>query len=148
MGLFSAFSQSFKKSKKLRQLQLTIAPPDDDLLSPGGFERMLKAGKKKNEAIEEFLDLCQSDEGVAKVMEEYKIARSDLKEIYRSLEINGLGQWVKGHYAPLSTIAYFEPLLFYAEATRHQKSLREISFVLLEYWKGKIPQGGLIKMMQ
>ena len=148
MGLFSWASHSFKKSKKLRQLQFDIVPPNEDLSISDSFKKILKTGKNKDQALDNFLDLCESDDGVIKVMENYDLTRDDLKEIYVLLEINGLGQWVKGHYAALSTIAYLEPLLFYVEATQQNISLREITYVLLEYWEGRIPQGELIKMMQ
>jgi hypothetical protein len=60
----------------------------------------------------------------------------------------GLGQWVKGHYAALSTIAYGEPLLFLVRAERAGMNLREIASILLRYWSNEIPQGGLLRTVR
>ena len=73
-----------------------------------------------------------------------QLTRSDLERLYSNLSINGLGQWVKGHYAALSTIAYAEPLLYAVQAEKQGASIRDTAFILLEYWEGKIPQGGLV----
>jgi hypothetical protein len=75
-------------------------------------------------------------------------SRDDLKEIYKDLSANGLGQWIKGHQAALSTIAYYEPLIFYVESDRRRVPYLEKVDMLLAYWEGRIPQGGLLKIMQ
>ncbi len=150
MGFFSAISKSAKKSKKLRKLQLIISPPDqtiEDLAS--NFMSNLTSGKdEKGDALEEFLDLCEDDDGVVKIMAQYNLKRDDLKEIYKKLIAIGLGQWIKGHYAALSTIAYYEPLLFVVESERRGVPFMEVVGGLLEYWDGRIKQGGLLQSLQ
>ncbi|MBI3596366.1 MAG: hypothetical protein HY203_04345 [Nitrospirae bacterium] len=147
MGILSTFVRSWKKSSRLRRLQLKIAPPHqtvDDVVAV--FMQNLHSGNSEQEkALEEFLDLCEDDNGIRKLMEIESLSRSDLKEIYHRLCRAGLGQWIKGHYAALSTIAYGEPLLFLVRAEKAGMNLREIASVLLRYWSNEIPQGGLLR---
>ena len=150
MGFFSSLAGSYKKSKKLRELQLKISPPDqtlDDITA--NFMASLKSGRdEKDEALEEFLDLCVNDEGVSKVLSEYGMDRSNLKAIYRLLIANGFGQWIKGHYVALSTIAYYEPLLFFVESGRREVPFADVAHALFEYWEGRVKQGELLRSLQ
>ena len=95
-------------------LQLKIAPPDQTVNDTVAvfMQNLHSENSEQEKALEEFLDLCEEDDGIRKLMEIESLSRSDLKEIYHRLCRAGLGQWVKGHYAALSTIAYGEPLLF------------------------------------
>ena len=94
-------------------------------------------------ALADYLDLCEADEAVAKVMEMEKLSRSSLIDIYGHLLTNGLDRWVKGHHAALSSIAYPEPLYFASRAPNKGMNWREIAFSLLEYWEDSIPEGEL-----
>ena len=132
MGFFSSLKGSFNKSKRLNKLQMEISGQSS------GADR-------KDQPLEEFLDLCESDEGVAKVMLQYNLNRNDLKDIYRRLVRSGLGQWIKGHYAALSTIAYFETLIYVVASEKKGTKWEEIVGNILYYWQGKIPQGRLYK---
>ena len=147
MGFFSNLTRSWKKSSKLQELQKKIAPPGrgiNDVVSD--FRHLLEGGtNEKERALEDFLDLCEADEGVKNVMEIEALSRTDLKQLYIQLSANGLGQWVKGHYAALSTIAYVEPLQYAVRARKRGTGLQEIAFNLLEYWEDKIPQGALLR---
>ena len=147
MGFFSNLKQSWKKSSRLQELQKVIAPPNqnvDGLVSD--FMRSLESGSnERDRALEEFFDLCESDAGVKKVMEIEHLSRSDLKELYHYLCKVGLGQWVKGHYAALSTIAYVEPLQYSVRAQKRGVNLQEIAINLLDYWEDKIPSGSLLR---
>ena len=109
----------------------------------------LQSGRNEHdEALEEFLTLCTNDEGVSKVMADYGLGRDDMKKIYINLTANGLGQWIKGHQVALSTIAYFEPLLFHVESEKRGEPYMQTVRALLAYWEGRIPQGGLLKALQ
>ena len=150
MGFFSNLAGSWKKSSRLQDLQKVIAPPNqnlNDLVS--GIKRSLESGmSEKDRALEDFLDLCESDDGVKKVMAIEHLSRSDLKQLYIRLSAAGLGQWIKGHYAALSTIAYVEPLQYLVRAEKRGIGWQTIVFNLLEYWEGKIPSGGLLRQVQ
>ncbi len=150
MGFFLTLAKSYKKSKKLKKLQLMISPPDQtiDNLSSNFMNNLKNGTDEKGEALEKFLDLCINDEGVATVLNEYDMDRNDLKNIYIQLIANGFGQWIKGHFVALSTIAYYEPLLFFVESTRRDVPVRKIASALFEYWEGRIRQGDLLISLQ
>jgi len=57
---------------------------------------------------------------------------------------NGGGQWCKGHFVALSTIAYSEPLRFFIESERSGANIKSIIICLLDYWDGKIKQEELM----
>ena len=80
-------------------------------------------------------------------MSEFGVDRGDLKDIYSVLLLNGLGQWVEGHFAAASTIAYQEPLNFYLYSNRRGLAPLDIYSTLLAYWSGEIPVGGLNRLM-
>lgn len=146
MGFFSNIARSWKKSSRLRELQIKIAPPGrtvDDVVA--GFMQSLNGqADEKATALAQFLDLCESDQGVKNVMELEGLSRSDLENIYMRLNAAGLGQWVKGHYAALSTIAYGESLLYVVRSQKRNIDLLTIASNLLDYWENKIPQGALL----
>lgn len=147
MGFLGSLGRSLSKSRKLRKLQLRISPPDrqDEEALAELLSSFRSGADDSGVALEEFLDLCVSDEGVRKVMGKYQLGRDDLREIYWQLAGNGLGQWIKGHFAAASTIAYFEPLYFYVESARREVPLRAVLGKLLLYWDGTIRQGQLIR---
>jgi hypothetical protein len=145
MGIVS----SFFKSAKLRKLQLEIAPrvgtTGMDLYRD--FLDVAKT-KRKEEALEAYLDLCEGDSNVAFVMERYGLRREDLKQFYVELMLS-CGGWFKGHYAPLSSIAYGEPLIFLAETKQTTGwTPGEIGSMLQSYWEGEIRQGCLIEALK
>jgi len=84
MGFLSALIGSFKKSKNLKRLQVRISPPDQNIKNiTSNFMDSLQSGHNdRDEAIEEYLDLCINDEGVKKVMVKYDLSRDDLKKVY------------------------------------------------------------------
>ena len=151
MGIFSQFIKSWRKSSKLAKLESRIASPGRmrEYNTADFVKSYFENAKDSDRALEEFLDLCVSDEGVKKVMEVENLSRADLKEIYCMLLRVGLGQWIKGHYAALSTIAYLEPLLYVVRSKKQQKGeLLEIAGNLLAYWEDEIPPGALLNKVK
>ena len=120
MGFLSNAVRSWKKSSKLRELQSKIAPPGQtmDGMVSGFMQSLSGGGGPGADALAEFLDLCEADEGIKAVMKSEGLKRADLEQIYASLRAVGLGQWVQGHYVALSTIAYPEPLLYLVRARK------------------------------
>ena len=146
MGLLSSLTYSWKKSSKLRKMQLKIAFPTasvDDIIS-----NIIEGVDERELLLEEFLDFCEADEGVKKAMVGESISRNDLKRIYERLVMAGLGQWIKGHYVALSTIAYFEPLLYVARSEKQGTDWQEVVFSVMGYWEGSIPNGGLLQRIK
>ena len=139
--------RSYKKSKKLRKLQLALHPPNIstiDKLTEDILHSNLKYSEQK---LEEFYDLCENDINVKDVMKKYGLTREDLKEIHFLLSYFGLAQWINDHYASLSSIAYPETLFYIAEARQRDYDPQKIVLILIEYWKGNIPNGGLLKLL-
>ena len=141
MGFFSDIAYSWTKSKKVRKLQLKIAP-----LGPRGVVTDFLVGTLgRDEALEDYLDLCMADGGVARVMREYNLTREDLVEFYDRLCMVGLGQWINAHFVALSTLAYAEPLQYLAESRRRMQMLgtvdssrwATIGAELMAYWAGE-----------
>jgi len=146
MGFFANIVGSWKKSSKLRQLQLAIAPPGQtiDSVVAGFMQSLSERPDPKAAALAEFFNLCEADPGVKSVMDLENLKRADLQEIYAVLRALGLGQWVKGHFIALSTIAYPEPLLYFVWSRKRNVEALTIASNILDYWENKIPQGGLL----
>jgi hypothetical protein len=145
MNFFSSWLQSWRRSSKRSKLQSQIYCPKPLASNPVTYVIMLLSRRSDDgdRALADYLDLCESDEAVAKVMEMEQLSRSSLIDIYGHLLTNGLDRWVKGHHAALSSIAYPEPLYLASRAPNKGMSWREIAFSLLEYWEHSIPEGEL-----
>lgn len=148
MGFLTGMQLSWNKVTKLQKLEKTIAPPHEpvsrivaDLM--GVNERDGSTEKKR--ALEEFLDLCDSNRGVRSVMEHEHLSRVDLRGIAVYLMARGLGQWVKGHCVALSTISHVEPLHYFVLAERHGVDRQHMLAHLLQYWEGKISSSELLE---
>jgi len=139
--------RSYNKSKKLRKLQLELHPPNISTIHKLSDD--IKRGnlKDREQKLEEFYDLCENDINVKAVMKQYGLTREDLKEIHGELNYFGLAQWINDHYASLSSLAYPETLLYIAEARQRNYDPYKTVVILIEYWKGNIPNGGLIKLL-
>ena len=143
MEFFANIAYRWKKSKKVRKLQLMIAP-----LGPRGVVTDILGGTGgRDAALEDYLDLCMADGGVARVMRKYNLTREDLVEFYERLCMAGLGQWINGHFVALSALAYPEPLQHLAESRRRMQMLGTedssrwltIGADLMAYWAGDSP---------
>ena len=135
MGFFSKFKGSWKKSGSIGKLQQKIASITFD-------------ADKEEWLMEEYLDLCMTGEGVVHVMRNYGLSKEDLYQYYIQLSAAGLGQWIKGHYVSLSTITFFEPLLYLVEAKKREIAWGTIVANLLHYWEGAFSHGGLLAILE
>jgi hypothetical protein len=144
--MLTAAIRSFRKSSKLAKLQRKLHPPNQSIrdIAASLREQAISGFGARDRALSDYLDLCESDPGVQNLMRMYALSRSDLTEIYAQAMLNGLGRWVKGHYAALSTIAYVEPLQYFVEGERQGKSRLKLYGDLLSYWSGDIRQGALL----
>ncbi len=148
MRHFSTLTHSLQKSKQLRDLQQIISPPEEMDDTPA-VDVVSSHGKRKinNAMLEDFLDLCESDPVFVKIQADYSLSRDELIGIHTQLMDAGLGQWINGHHAALSSIAYPEPLLYILESERRGTPRSEIAFVLLQYWGGDIAQDELLEQL-
>lgn len=84
------------------------------------FADMKKEGARKlidrrEKYLDKYLNKCLHS-WTPEVYKFFGISFEDLKENYSLLASTVANQYVKGHYVPLSTFAYFEPLFFYFSA--------------------------------
>ncbi len=146
MGLIA----SYKKSKKLRRLQLRISPPprvNESFIE--ACRRSISANRSEaDRAIEEFLDMVESDPNLVPIIQHYGATREELASISKGFGGVGLGGWIRGHLVEWSSIAYPEPLFFILESTKRGSSNMEIAFWLTRYWRKELPQGELIRRLQ
>ncbi len=133
MGIVKDWIRSYRKSARLRKLQLAYCPPNDTAedLTKSLFDNTRKL------ALAQFLELCEEDPNVSEVMTLYSISKKELEEIHWELMKEGAGIWVKGHYVPLSSLAYVEPLMYILEAKAQKRELRKICYDICEYWKNR-----------
>jgi len=146
MGIIS----SVLKSSKIKKLQRKIAPKDGATAADVLAVFMDPSRRRKHEeALKLYLDLCESDDNVAFVMDQYDLNRSDLDTFFNDLAASGLAGWTKGHYVPLSSIAYGEPLIFLASVYKNETySKADAAYQLTLYWNCDIPNGGLIQLLK
>jgi hypothetical protein len=147
MSLQDNISEHSEKLKKLNKLQKIIW---GNLGSPDltDFEVMEHDMKAKEDALEEYWDLCESDKNVADLMQEYNLSRKDLNNIYLDLIRVGVGQWTQGHFVALSALAYSEPFNYLLESKQKKlcdEEFEKVAIDILHYFRGEIPRGELYK---
>ena len=138
MGFFLFIKNPWGKSGKLAKLQKQIVSASNNF------------DTKKVDSLMNvyFGEICLKNEGIRNILTEYKLNKDDLYEIYINISAAGMGQWVKGHYIPLSTIAFNEPLLYVIESKKQDVPWMTILGDILDYWKGNIAQGTLFKKIK
>jgi hypothetical protein len=106
MGVIS----SLRKQRKIRRISRALGAP----LDTSRFIDELTSGKpsKRDQALEDLFDLCESDSLLRQTMDAHGATRETLLELYKMLIANGAGQWVGGHYVAVSALGYGFPLLF------------------------------------
>src|SRR5690348_9711528 len=150
MGFLSELTRTWTKALRLQKLQKAITSPNRNVLETASDLSCLLGNdepSKKGRALEEYFDLCESDDGVKRVMAREDLSRFDLKGIVVRLLARGLGEWIQGHYIALSTIAYAEPLQYFIYAEKRGVGRQQISFDLLEYWEGRITARELLQQI-
>ena len=123
---------SFRKQRKLRRISRVLGASFDT-------SRMvdeLVSGKpsKKDRALDDLLDLCESDSFLRQTTEAEGADRETLRALYRMLMANGAGQWVGGHFVAVSGLAYEFPLLFLLQNSGTLPWSR-ICILLIEYFE-------------
>ena len=66
-------------------------------------------------------------------------SRSDLKELYQKLYLNGSGLWAKGHFICASALVFGTTLDFCLRESKKNTNPREILHILYDYFEqGKL----------
>ena len=112
--MFKILKFSYKKSKILTKIRKAIESRKFDAKSI--LEQSMKNAvsgntmSKKELYTEELLTLLSNDQFTTNLLEEHNLKFNDLRDIISTLEQNGAGQIVKGHYVAISSIAFVDTL--------------------------------------
>ena len=131
----------WKRASTLYKLQKAIVPPHQTFVeNMAGLQCSLATGYEsaKGRALEEYLDLCEADSEVRKVMDSEDLVRFDLRGVLMRLLQRGLGEWINHHYAALSTIAHAAPLQYFVQSEREGMNPEEVRIKLVMFWQRKI----------
>ena len=128
MGLI----RSFLKYRKFRRISRILGSG----LGPEELLRELRSGRpsKRDKALEELLDLCESDPVLVSARAGHSATRQDLREIYGILLATGAGQWEGGVFIPVATLG--SPFaLDFVLTNRDRHPWQQIAVLLLEYFE-------------
>jgi hypothetical protein len=109
MGFFSAIAASWRKSRALRAVSTVLGQVPKDLSS------MMKLRQEQAAALDQLIDLVQSDPQLSDVLLRFDAGPTDLRTAYSRLNAVGAGQWAAGHWVPASALAYSVPLTLVLE---------------------------------
>lgn len=123
MGLFSFFTNSWRKGKRLRQISIILGAPVSMDVST-----LLLQSDQRRAAEAQLFDLVESDSTLSALMNKYGASRADIVEIYQRLCSLGAGRWARGHWIPASALCYGQTLGFLLERTRQQGEPRQVWF--------------------
>jgi hypothetical protein len=124
--------RSLLKYRKLRRISRILGAG----LETEAFIRELQSGRpsKRDRALEELLDLCESDPILLSAGARHNATRSDLRKIYEILLATGAGQWEGGLFVPVATLG--SPFaLDFVLTNRDRRPWEEIAVLLLEYFE-------------
>lgn len=101
--MFKTILNSFSKSKKLRELSLRMATPDDwmDQVAQGTHDF-----DDEDRAKDELFSLCENDPHLSQVLIKHNANRQLLDELHTRLIQAGAGQWARKHWVPASAFAF------------------------------------------
>lgn len=143
---------SIRKGMRLRRYEKKILKLEGNTggSSPSDMMKIVRSAMinsaQLKQLYQEFFEFCLEDQGVDMVFDELGMTFDDMNHIMWTLRTNGLGRWVKGHYAALSTLAYYEPFTY---AACHHKDNGHIplnaAHQILLYWENRLPQGALLE---
>lgn len=124
--------RSILKYRKLRRLSRVLGSPRE----PAAVLRELGSARpsKRERAVDELLDLCESDPDLIPARGGHTAGRKDLREIYDVLLATGAGQWERGLFVPVATLGMPFTLDFVLE-NRGRRPWQEIAVLLLEHFE-------------
>jgi len=99
MGLFSLFGLGSGKDSKYKKLHKIIGNHYTQIANmlPGGSIEEYEKSRYANQSAEyELLSLLGKDEQTVKLLSKYNLQVEHLKEIYKTIILNGGGQFIGG----------------------------------------------------
>ncbi|WP_299278935.1 hypothetical protein [uncultured Psychroserpens sp.] len=112
--MFKTIRFSIKKSKILTKIRKASEPKNYDTQSV--LDRTMKSAvsgntlSEKELYTEELLTLLSKDKATTNLLTKRNLKFDDLRDMISILEQHGAGQIVKGHYVPVSSIAFIDTL--------------------------------------
>ena len=101
------------------------------------MEDMFSNSDRKANAEEVLLDYCEQQPSIQALLEEFRVSRKDLQELYNKLIMAGAGQWTCGHWVPASALAYPESLRYIL--SRREENFQKTAFNLIMYFEEGSP---------
>ncbi len=112
--MFKTLRFSLKKSKILAKIRKVVESRNFEAQSyiEIGIKNTVIGGTMSDEElyIAELLTLLSKDKATTMLLAESNLKFDDLRSMISNLELNGAGQFVKGHYVAVSSIAFIDTL--------------------------------------
>ena len=107
MGLLSLLRSSMGKSSQVTRISKVLSRP----FSVKRIRNEILSGDTSdNDAIEQLLDLCMTNEILKPIVQKHQATREQLKKIHTWLAVCGAGQWVNGMFVEVAAMAFPDTL--------------------------------------
>ena len=129
--MIAAIIRSIRKSRRLRDISLRMAPPADwmEQVASGTYDH-----HRTEKARDELFSLCENDPNLAKILAKHNAQRATLVEMERQFVKTGAGQWARGHWVPASAFA-FGFTLEYLLNHQSDKDFERVAWMILRYFQ-------------
>ncbi len=130
--MFENFIRSFRKSGKIKRISRVLGKELAENLKSGD--------SNKGMALEELLNICESDPELRQILLKYDTNREELRATYSELLASGAGQWsTDGHYVAASAFVFVPTLDYLLGSMRQGQSFQDLALPLLYYFEmGKV----------
>ncbi len=130
--MFENFIRSFRKSGKIKRISR--------VLGKELAENLKSSDSEKDTALEELLNICESDPELRQILLKHDAKRKELRAIYSELLASGAGQWTSdGHYVAASAFVFIPTLDYLLGSIRQGQNIQDLALPLLYYFEmGKV----------
>ncbi len=135
--MFENFIRSVRKSGKIKRISRVLGK---ELAYEEIAEKQEGGDSKKGTALEELLNICESDPELRQILLKYDTNREELRATYSELLASGAGQWTSdGHYVAASAFVFVPTLDYLLGSMRQGQSIQDLALPLLYYFEmGKV----------
>ena len=125
--------RSIRKSLKLRRLSKALSPPEsiDQIVSNFMKQLSERRSTRQDIALDGLIDLCVTDPTLSKILQLHGADSNTLRELHKTLLLNGAGQWVRGHFVAASALCFGQTLLY---CLTTKDTARHMAFKLVYYF--------------